>query len=382
MDESKRYEKLLEQYRNGGMSRRDLLRLVGFAGMAAGVLGGPMGLLSRHAMAAGGSIRYDGWGGTIDKALDDHCFKRFTQKTGVTVQMGSYGGMEEFLASVKAGTPGQYNVFFCLDEINYQRFLNIGYGTELDESKIPNLKNVIPSTIEAFRKISGGKISTVPYVYSVTIFAYNSKHIDKTYVDQAGINALIDPKYQGKIIGEDNWQERIWDAALQSNQDPNNIQDMDAVWDKIKASRDVVLKYYSSGAEQMQLFANDEAWLGDAWSGRVAVLQRQNFPIVSVVPKGSRGYIGNMFVLKGSPMDEAHLLLNMMLEPDVAIAVSDAMAYPTVLDPTKFTIPESITSLPGYDPTGKLENIVFQTPDYWVKNEKEWIEKYQRIVSR
>ncbi|MEA2780974.1 MAG: spermidine/putrescine transport system substrate-binding protein, partial [Rhodospirillaceae bacterium] len=58
------------------------------------------------------------------------------------------------------------------------------------------------------------------------------------------------------------------------------------------------------------------------------------------------------------------------------------MAYPTVLDPTRFKLPQSITSLPGFDPTGQLANIRFQDPAYWIKNEHDWIKRYQRIVSR
>ncbi|MEA2782001.1 MAG: spermidine/putrescine transport system substrate-binding protein, partial [Rhodospirillaceae bacterium] len=59
MDESKRYERLIERYRNGGMERREFLGLLGLAGMAAGIVGGPMSFLSRTAQAAS-SIRYDG----------------------------------------------------------------------------------------------------------------------------------------------------------------------------------------------------------------------------------------------------------------------------------------------------------------------------------
>ena len=179
-----------------------------------------------------------------------------------------------------------------------------------------------------------------------------------------------------------NWASRIWLAAQQSNQDPNGIKDMNAVWDKIKQSKELVLKYYSSGAEQMNLFANEEAWIGDTWAGRAALLKKQGTPIETVAPPGSRFYIGNMYVIKGSPMDEAHELLNFMLAPEAAIAVSQAMAYPTVIDPTRFKLPDDITSLAGFDPTGKFDKVVFQDPIYWTKNQLEWQRQFQRLISR
>lgn len=40
MDDTKRYERLLERYRNGDLERRSFLGLLGCAGLAAGVVGG------------------------------------------------------------------------------------------------------------------------------------------------------------------------------------------------------------------------------------------------------------------------------------------------------------------------------------------------------
>jgi spermidine/putrescine transport system substrate-binding protein len=284
---------------------------------------------------------------------------------------------------VQASAPGQYNVFLATDQFNYKRYSDLGYATQLDEAKIPNLKNCAPATVDAFRKFSpGGKLSAVPYVYSVAVYSYNTKHIPKGSVDENSHDALIDPKFKGKVVGDQNWATRIWIAAQQSGQDPNNIKDMKPIWDNIRKSKELVLKYYSSGAEQMNLFANEEAWIGDTWAGRAAVLKRQGKPLETVAPPGSRFYIGNMYVLKGSPMDEAHELLNFMLEPHAAIAVSQAMAYPTVIDPTRFKLPEDITSLAGFDPAGKFEKVVFQDPVYWNQNALEWQKQFQRTISR
>ena len=160
---------------------------------------------------------------------------------------------------------------------------------ELDESKIPSLRNCAPATVNLYRKLSPtGKLSGVPYVSGVSVWAYNTKRVDGASVERAGVNALIDPKFKGKIAGDMNWANRIWFAALQAGQNPNDIKDMNAVWDKVRQSKDVVLKYYSSGAEQMSLLANEEVWLGDVSSGRVAVLQRQGHPLKTVVPPGAR----------------------------------------------------------------------------------------------
>ena len=51
--DQKRYERLLAAVQSGDIDRRSLLRIIGATAAAVGVTGGPMGLLTRKAMAAG-----------------------------------------------------------------------------------------------------------------------------------------------------------------------------------------------------------------------------------------------------------------------------------------------------------------------------------------
>src|SRR6185503_3445244 len=57
----KKYERLLEAYGNGDVSRRDMMRLLTVAAAAVGVVGGPFGKLTREALAAVEQVRFDGW---------------------------------------------------------------------------------------------------------------------------------------------------------------------------------------------------------------------------------------------------------------------------------------------------------------------------------
>jgi spermidine/putrescine transport system substrate-binding protein len=86
-----------------------------------------------------------------------------------------------------------------------------------------------------------------------------------------------------------------------------------------------------------------------------------------------------IFVLKGTDLEAAQKLLNFMLEPDAAIAVSKGMNYPPSLDPTKVKMPPEIQKLPAFDPTGKLDGYLFAKPDYWNSHQVEWAEKWDRI---
>jgi len=77
----------------------------------------------------------------------------------------------------------------------------------------------------------------------------------------------------------------------------------------------------------------------------------------------------------------AQQLLNFMLAPEAAIAVAEGQKYPPSLDPTKVPMPETVTKVPAFDPTGKLEGFLFANPQYWNSHEVEWAEQWDRIRS-
>ena len=376
MDEEKRLERLLERYQDGKISRRTFLGLLAAAGASVGLIGGPF---NRSALAAAKQIHYDGWGGIVSAAFQKYAFTPFEKKTGITVISGTFGNADQYLARVKASQPGEYNIAHLSGVFDYVRYYDLGLGSVLNESNIPNLQYVIKSLETPLRKISKGKLSAVPYDYGTTGLAYNRKYISDEEMHQKGAKILIDPKYKGKIGGWGEWKTRIWYAAMQTGQDPNNIKDMNAVWDAIRKNRDLVLKYWSSGAELMSLLANEEIYVTEAWSGRIAALQQQGKDIGYYDPPGGLGWQECLFVMKGSPMAACEELLNYTLRPEVAIAIAEGQNYPPSLDPTKVKLSKKVESLPAFDPTGKLDKLNFFNPSYWNTHQNDWSAKFSRI---
>jgi len=381
MDSTKRYEKLRERLGNGDLDRRSFMALLGYAGLAAGVSGGVMSGLSRHALAAGTELHFEGWGGVVSEALRKHAFAPYEAKTGNKVIDATFGGEEEVLTKVKAsgGTDG-HNVLHSSGVSWYKRWVDAGYASELNEANIPNMVNVMDAIIKPFRAITPNSLSAVPYDFGTTGIAYNTKYVTKEEAEKLGADLLLKKELKGKIGGwGGDWANRAWYGALQSGQDPNNIQDWDAVWDKAREHRGLVAKYWSSGAELMDLLAKEEIYVTEAWSGRAAALQAQGHPIGYIDPKNGLAWMESMFVLKGSPMTDAEELLNFMLDPQTAIAVAEGQKYPPSLDPTKIEMTDIIKALPAFDPTGKLEGLVFRDPSTWNPVEKEQKKAWNRI---
>ena len=381
MDTERRYQRLRERMGNGDINRRSFMGLLGCAGLVAGVSGGVMTVLGRQAMAAEKELFFEGWGGVVSEALRKYAFDPYEAASGNKVIDSTFGGEEEVLTKIKAagGTDG-HNVLHSSGVSWYKRWIDNGYGSELNEANIPNLVNVMDAIMAPFRAITPDSLSGVPYDYGTTGIAYNTKYVSKEEAEALGANLLLKKELKGKIGGwGGNWASRAWFGALHSGQDPNDIQDWDAVWDKVREHRDLVAKYWNSGAELMDLLAKEEIYVTEAWSGRVAALQEQGHPIGYLDPKNGLAWMESMFVLKGSPMEEAEQLLNFMLEPETAIAVAEGQKYPPALDPSKVAMTDAVRKLPAFDPTGKLANLVFRDPVVWNPQEKEQKKAWNRV---
>ena len=374
LSNGKRLERLHDRYQNGDLSRRTFLTLTAAAAAAVG-LDMPW---MRQALAAVEEVRFDGWGGTVQDAIDKYAFKPYTAKTKIKVVQGTFGDEDEIITKIKTAKPGDYQVIHSSGVNYYIKYVNGGLTSEINEANIPNMANVLQPMIDPFRKLTP-KLSAVPYDYGTTGIAYNTKVISPEEAKEKGAALLLDKKYAGKVGGYSDMTTRVWYAALATGQDPNNIKDMDTIWAKVRETRDLAKKFWSSGAELMDLLSKGEIVVTDAWSGRVAALQDQGHPIGYLDPAGSYAWMEDMLILKGSPMAECEELINFMLDPATSIAVAEGQSYPPSLDPTKVKLTEKIAKLPAFDPTGTMKALTFADPVYWATNEDAWTKQWNRI---
>ena len=109
----KRVEKARDRFMNGDLGRREFLRILGMAGVSAGLATLPVGGMVSPAWAAKKSIRFDGWGGVVSEAFSKYAFKPFTKATGNKVIEGEFGDEDTYLTRVKASFPpgGEFNLF-------------------------------------------------------------------------------------------------------------------------------------------------------------------------------------------------------------------------------------------------------------------------------
>ena len=101
-----RLERLQERYANGDLSRRTFLTLSAAAATTAG-LSLPW---AGRALAATTEVRFDGWGGVVQEAIDKYAFQPYSAKTGIKVVQGTFGDENEIITKINTAKPGDFQV--------------------------------------------------------------------------------------------------------------------------------------------------------------------------------------------------------------------------------------------------------------------------------
>ena len=381
MDISRRFDELHDRFSEGDLSRRGFLKSVGVMAASCGIVASGLSAMISPARAAG-AIRFDGFGGFSQAAFDKYVLQPFAKDYGAVVNQGSYSHPDQFLAQIQADGVSKYNVFWAAQELSPIKLVRRGWVEQLDETKIPRLGDLQKSALEANRKQGGGKLVSVPYSLGGGAIAYNTKLVTAQEMEEKGFKSLIDPGRKGMISGFDNWQYRIWYAALQDGQDPNNIQDLDAIWAKIGESKKSALKYYTSSAEQVALITSGEIAVADGWFVPIHNLRKRGESIGYWPLKGSYVQSGSLVALKGTPMDLFYEMADVLLRPEVMFPLSVETGNLPLLDPAKHPFPADVASIPGYLPPGSDKPYYRFDPVYWDEKSDAWSKQYQRVLSR
>jgi spermidine/putrescine transport system substrate-binding protein len=321
------------------------------------------------------TLMFNSYGGAWQKALTEAALKPFEDEYGVKIEQESHGNEAEVLAKMRAAGPGSFDVI-TLNESGLYIGARQGLFEPLQLENIANFKNLL-MVLQKPPYDPGPGIHSVPDVYGANAIVYNTKHVEKP----DSWAACWDPRYKGRIAVRDAAIYRVFLTALYVGQDPNNLTDVEKVYEALRRQRPLVLKYYGGTTEMQNLVANGEAWVGEFVGGRTLILKEQGVPVEYIIPaSGTRGYVDCVCVAKGSPRRyTAEVLLNYLLEPKVATRIAELTRYPHCLDPAKVPVAESVKQLPDYDASGTLSRFRFTNYQYMEQHRAAWEKAWTQI---
>jgi putrescine transport system substrate-binding protein len=296
----------------------------------------PLGLLPAGAQQQR-VVNFYNWSDYVDPSV----LADFTKKTGIVVRYDTFDSSDTLEAKLLAGQSG-YDVvvptgYFLAREIQ------AGIFQKLDKSKLPNLVNAWPNIANRLAVYDPGNQYAVNYMWGTTGIGYNIKDVQRILGPNAAIDSwadVFDPdtiaKFKDCGVHLLDSSDDIMPAALHylhldpNTSDPAVLEKATALLAKI---RPYVRKFHSS--EYINALATGEICFAVGYSGdfkqaaQRAAEAKSSIAIGYSIPKeGAPLWFDNLAVPNDARhVDEAHELINYLLEPQVAARNTNFISY-------------------------------------------------------
>ena len=395
------------------VSRRALLRGSGLAGAAAllaacGVEGSSG---QKQAQAPGfwdgktkaGLLNFANWPLYIDTAkvggkTTRPSLDRFTKETGIKVNYKEViQDNDSFLGKIqpvlKANQDTGWDLMVITNGGPLEKLIRQGFLIELDQSKLPNFKQYAASRYKDPSFDPGNKY-TIAWQAGLTGIAYNP---ELTKREITKFEDLFDPKFKGKITMFRDVLDFPNFVMLGMGIDPQSSQEPE--WrqaaDKIKQLKPQLRSFVDNAGEAEGL-SSGNVWISMAYSGDIYQLNLEGSPVKFQIPEeGGLLWQDNMCIPKNAkhPVD-AITYMDYVYKPDVAAALTEAIAYITPVTAAKQQLQAKASKASGEDKQA-LEDLIsspliFPTDDDLAKTkqyrvltpaeEKVWNRIFQPLV--
>jgi spermidine/putrescine transport system substrate-binding protein len=260
--------------------------------------------------------------------------KSFQDKYGVQVQISTFNDTDEAITKIRGGNVN-YDLYFpSYDQIS--RLVTGKLIQPLNHSYIPNITNVWPNFTNPWYDQEWRY--TTPYTIYTTGVGWRN---DQVPANVAGLknpyDVLWDPQYRGKTAVIDDWHTAMSMVLLRqgiTDVNTSSEADLKVVGEQLNAmvaatSPKVTITMYNDlPAGQLGV---SQMWSGDIINAQSYLPEGTSTDILQYwFPPDGKGLVDNdlMVVLRsGKNPVLAHLFINHMLEPEVAMQNFSAIGY-------------------------------------------------------
>ncbi len=322
----------------------------------------PKGSTSPSAPAASADL-----GDTLNLATwfnyhDPADIQAFTDKTGVAVNLTSYGSTEEMEAKLRAGNSG-------IDVVVPSNYAIEGWVSDqliepIDYAKLPTFTRADWNDRFMNQAFDPGNKYSLPKNWGTTGIAYLSDVSDEIstwsqFFDLAGT------KYQGKAMIVDHQISSIGSAAvglgysLNAN-DPNDLAAIEQMLTALKP------KLYAITSDVQPAMRNGDAWLSIAWSGDGLQLNCDTpTTTYAIADDGGELWIDSYTVAADAPhRDAAYAFVDFILSPEIAAKETEFCLYPHANNKATALLSDEIKNNPIiYPAAAKLTKLEYASSE-------------------
>lgn len=326
------------------VSRRSFL--AGTGAVAAGIV------LGREARAAGGSLRFYNW----DTYVGDNTLSGFKAATGVDVQMTLFASNDELYARTAGGGEAYDVIVPSCDFVT--RMAEQGLLTQLDHSRLPNLKNIA----EPFRDppYDPNCAYSVPFAWLVLGLGYRRSAMKGKKPPKSWEDVFDSKRYRIGWLTEPSDMIRL--CASYIGEDPNAItakglKKIEKVLSK-QAKRGVIF-HHDDGQDMLRAGDLD---IVIEYNGDIAQVMGEAPDLGFVVPReGSTRWVDCWAIPKNAVNpDGAHQFLDYMMSAEAGVDISSTIMYPTPNAAARALMPSEYRDNPVIFPSdAQLEKCPF-----------------------
>jgi spermidine/putrescine transport system substrate-binding protein len=262
-----------------------------------------------------------------DTYIGETTLADFKAASGISVNMTLFANNDELYAKFRAGNPG-FDLIMPSNEY-VARMIEAKMLSPLDQSKIPNKKNLLPEFQDA--DFDPGRKYSMPYTWLVLGIGYRKSAMKGGVVPDSWKYLYDSAEYKGKIslLSESADLFRIGFKYLGKGIN-------DATPELIKQVEDMLIKQKANiknfhNDDGQDLLMSREVDLVLEYNGDIAQKETEDPDLAFVVPKeGSLLNSDCMCIPVGAPNpNNAHAFINFLLDAQNGANITKTILYPT-----------------------------------------------------
>jgi spermidine/putrescine transport system substrate-binding protein len=317
-----------------------------------------------------GTLRILTWEGYAPEEL----IKKFTDETGIKVEVSYIGDNNELIAKMAATNGVGYDL--VSPTLNYvsnsQKEFGIYKPVDVSKLKKDQFITAYYDSILEQSKFEGESYA-LPFVWGTTAMVVNTEK-----APDAGVSYLdlCDPKYENRVSYRAKY-DTLYMFAYAMGLDPAEaVKDedeyrkvMDQVLEKLIECKPIVRTYWDSRQQLEELMTTEEVWVASSWDAIAWTLSMEDSKFQYVVPKeGAVGWFDTFAISAGAEnVDEAYEWINFVMRPENAAVIVNNTGYQTASDgAAELASPEMAKLVAESLPPEKMETInwYFPLPSY------------------
>ena len=301
----------------------------------------------------------------------------FEKQTGIKVHVAYYDSNETLETKLLAGSSG-YDIVVPTVSF-FERQIRAGVYLALDQSKLPNLKNMDPLLMSKAATHDPGNAHGIIYLWGTNGIGYNEKMV-KELMPDAPLDSwrlVFDPAVASKLAKcgisvLDTPADMIRLVYSYLGKDPNSQNAADLVQaEAILAKVRPYIRNINS-SEYIEALANGDLCVAVGYNGDVMQARdrareaNKGVEIKYIVPKeGSILWFDMLAIPKDAPdPDSAYAFMNYIMQPQVIADISNSRRYANANAAAQALVLPAVKDDPGiYATPEELQRLVVQLAD-------------------